>query len=152
MGEHDRQGGESPKISIIARNRKARHDFEILETYESGVSLVGSEVKSLRAGKLTLTESYATIVGGEVILKNLHIPRYPMATDQEIAPNRDRRLLLHKREIRKITRSIQEKGLTLIPMSVYFKGPLLKIELAVAHSLDLHPGREDAPCCPSRQG
>ncbi len=143
MGKQNRQGSENPSISIIARNRKARHNFEILETYEAGISLVGGEVKSLRSGKLTLTEAYATIVAGEVILKNLHIPRYLMAADQVTTPDRDRRLLLHKREIRRITRSIQEKGLTLIPLAVYFKGALVKIELAVARGRKRYDKREE---------
>lgn len=143
MGEQNRQGDKDPSISIIARNRKARHNFEILETYEAGISLVGAEVKSLRSGKLTLTESYATIVAGEVILKSLHIPRYLMAADQVTAPDRDRRLLLHKREIRKITRSIQEKGLTLVPLALYFKGGIVKIELAVARGRKRYDKREE---------
>lgn len=143
MGKQKSQEHESPSISIVARNRKARHDFEILEAYEAGISLIGGEVKSLRSGKLTLSEAYATVVEGEVILKNLHIPPYLMASDQPAAPNRDRRLLLHKREIRKITKSIEEKGLTLIPLTVYFKGALVKIELAVARGRKKYDKREE---------
>lgn len=143
MSKQNSQQGESHSISIVARNRKARHDFEILDTYEAGIALMGKEVKSLRSGKLTLTEAYATVVQGNIILKNLHIPHYLMAAEQTLAPNRDRRLLLHKSEIRKITKSIQEKGLTLIPLAVYFKGALVKIELAVARGRKKYDKREE---------
>lgn len=119
-------------IKIIARNRKARHDYEISQVVEAGIELRGSEVKSLRDGKVNLTDAYAVIESGEVILRNLHITRYPMATDTVLDPDRPRRLLLHAREIRKMVQKIDQKGMTLIPLSIYFKGKLVKVELALA--------------------
>jgi SsrA-binding protein len=119
-------------FKTIARNRKARRDYEVFQIFETGIELRGSEVKSLRDGKVNLTDAYAVIEAGEVILRNLHISRYPMATDAELDPDRPRRLLLHAREIRKITQKIDQKGMTLIPLSIYFKGKLVKIELALA--------------------
>jgi len=120
------------KVRIIARNRKARHDFEIISRIEAGIELVGTEVKSLRDGKVTITDSYATISGGQVFLKNLHIPPYHQAAGENHEPDRTRRLLLHKREIRKLTAKTQQQGLTLIPLSIYIKGPRIKVELALA--------------------
>lgn len=115
----------------VARNRKARYDFTIKETIEAGIALVGTEIKSIREGKLNLSDAYATIVGGEVILKNLHISPYKMATENH-DPIRPRRLLLHKREIQKLTVLTQQKGYTLVLLAVYFRGPRAKVELAVA--------------------
>ena len=118
-------------IKTIARNRKARRDYEVSQIFESGIELRGSEVKSLRDGKVNLTDAYAIIERGEVILRNLHISRYPMATDTELDPDRPRRLLLHAREIRKIKQKTEQRGMSLIPLSIYFKGKLVKVELAL---------------------
>ena len=123
---------ETDKITYIARNRKARHDYEITDTIEVGISLLGSEVKSLREGKVNISDAYAEVVQGEIFLKNLHISHYEMATRENHDPLRIRRLLLHKREIRKLTAKTEQKGMTLIPLSLYFKGKRVKIELAVA--------------------
>ncbi len=123
---------ETDKITYIARNRKARHDYEITDTIEVGISLLGSEVKSLREGKVNISDAYAEVVQGEIFLKNLHISHYEMATGENHDPLRIRRLLLHKREIRKLTAKTEQKGMTLIPLSLYFKGKRVKIELAVA--------------------
>lgn len=132
MDKTNSQGQGKPKIQVIARNRKGRYDYEILDTYEAGVSLTGAEVKSLRLGKLTIQDAYATLNGNIVKLKNLHITPYEMARGEPPDPLRERQLLLHKREIRKISKSITEKGLTLIPLAFYFKNGLVKVELAVA--------------------
>jgi SsrA-binding protein len=122
---------ESGDIRYIAQNRKARHDYEIRYRLEAGIELLGSEVKSIRDRKVNLSDAYAVVDSGEVILKNLHISPYKMAQEQP-DPRRPRRLLLHKREIRKLFAQTQEKGLTLVPLSIYFKGKVAKIELAVA--------------------
>lgn len=122
----------NPDIKTIARNRRAKRDYEITQRFEAGIELRGSEVKSLRAGKVNLADSYAVVENGEVILRNLHISRYPMATDLELDPDRPRRLLLHRREIRKIQQKTQQRGMTLVPLHLYFKGKIAKIELALA--------------------
>lgn len=123
---------DSGNIKIIVRNRKARHDFEIRDTIEAGIELLGSEVKSLRNGKVNISDAYAFVEDGQVFLKNLHISPYAMATDDNLDPLRLRRLLLHKREIRKLKVQTEQRGLTLIPLSIYFKGKVAKIELALA--------------------
>lgn len=120
------------EIKIIAKNRKARHDYEILDTIEAGIELRGSEVKSLRQGKINISDAYAYVENGSVFLKNLHISPYKMATVEPHDPLRIRRLLLHKREIRKIKAKTEQQGRTVIPLSIYFKNKLVKIELAIA--------------------
>jgi SsrA-binding protein len=122
---------DSDDFRYVAQNRKARHEYEIRARLEAGIELKGSEVKSLRERKVTLSDSYAVVENGEVILKNLHINPYEMA-QESIDPRRPRRLLLHKREIRKLFAQTVERGLTLIPLAIYFKGKVAKIELAVA--------------------
>ncbi len=122
---------ESTEKKYIVRNKKARHDYEIKDTYEAGISLKGSEVKSLREGKINISDAYALVENGEVVLRNLHISPYKMAQDT-LDPIRPRRLLLKKREIRKIKSITEQKGLTLIPLSLYFSRNLVKIELGVA--------------------
>jgi len=118
-------------IKYIARNRKARHDYEIKSKIEAGIELLGSEVKSLREGKVNISDSYALIEKGEIFLKKLHITPYKQAQDT-LDPLRTRRLLLHKREIRKLFIQTEQKGATLIPLSIYFKQNIVKVELAVA--------------------
>jgi SsrA-binding protein len=122
----------SDDIKIVARNRKARRDYNIHSSLEAGIELRGSEVKSIRAGKINLSDAYALIENGEIILKNLHISEYPMAADKQHTPLRPRKLLLHKREIKKLAIQTEQKGMTLIPLTIYFKGPFAKVELAVA--------------------
>ncbi len=119
-------------ITIISRNRKARKDYQIDSTIEVGIELIGSEVKSLRSGKITISDAYAFISEGELMLKNLHISPYEMASDDSHDPIRTRRLLAHKREINKLFIQTEQKGMTLIPLTIYFKGRVAKIELAVA--------------------
>lgn len=120
------------KIRVVTRNRKARHDFQIMSTLEAGIELMGMEVKSIREGKVNLADSYAIIENGQIFLKNLHITPYAMASGTPADPTRTRRLLLHKREIGKLTVKTEQRGMTLIPLAVYFKGKNVKIELALA--------------------
>jgi len=126
---------------LIARNRKARHEFEILETLEAGMVLVGSEVKSLRAGRCNLGDAYAILQRGEVYLQNLHIGPYEQANAFAHAELRPRKLLLNKREIRKLIGKTAERGLTLVPLSLYFRNGRAKCELALARGKKLHDKR-----------
>ncbi len=117
---------------VVARNRRARHDYEILDTFEAGIALLGPEVKSLRAGKATLTDAYATLRRGEVILVSLHIPPYAQAARENPDPRRERKLLLHRAEISRLGGKLRERGFTLIPLSIYFKNGRAKVELGLA--------------------
>ncbi len=123
---------ETENIKVIARNRKARHDYQIRDTIEAGIELLGTEVKSVREGKINISDAYAFVENGQVYLKNLHISPYRMDTGEGHDPLRLRRLLLHKKEIRKLYVQIEQRGMTLIPLSIYFKGKVAKIELALA--------------------
>jgi SsrA-binding protein len=117
---------------IVASNRKARHDYDLLETLECGVILTGSEVKSLRAGQVVLKDAYAEIRGGEMWLYSLHIAPYQFARGGGHDPERPRKLLLHRREIERLIGKVNEQGLTLIPTSIYFSHGLAKVEIALA--------------------
>ena len=117
---------------IIAQNKKARHDYHIDDTYEAGLVLVGTEVKSLRQGRASLVDGFADIDGGEAWLHNVHIPEYTQGTWTNHAARRKRKLLLHATEIAKIQRQTSEKGYTLVPLALYFKDGRAKVELAVA--------------------
>lgn len=119
-------------MTDFARNKKALHDFAIEETYEAGIVLTGPEVKSVRAGRANLKESYARVRDGEVFLIGAHISPYSNATHTEQLPTRDRKLLLHEREIARLAGKSQEDGKTLIPLKLYSKRGLIKLELAVA--------------------
>jgi SsrA-binding protein len=130
------------KEKTIVTNRKAFRDYEILEKREVGIELKGAEVKSLRAGKVNLSDSYAAVENGEVILFNLHITPYKFSTIENLDPIRPRRLLLHKREIKKLFGATAEKGLTLIPIRIYFKGPYAKIELATCRGRKMYDKRD----------
>jgi len=123
--------GES-KVRILCQNRKARHDYAVSETIEAGIVLTGPEVKSLRNGGGNLRDSYAVIRGGEVYVNNMHISPYDKASIHNMDPTRSRKLLMHKREIERLSSKVKEKGLTLIPLSVYLKGSLIKLELGLA--------------------
>ena len=116
----------------IATNRKARHDYSIVDTYECGVVLMGTEVKSLRAGRASLVDAFATVDDGEVWLRGLHITEYEMGTWTNHEPRRNRKLLLHKAEILKLIGKTKESGLSLVPLSMYFKDGKVKVELALA--------------------
>jgi SsrA-binding protein len=117
---------------VVATNRKARHDYNIIDTYECGVVLWGTEVKSLRQGRASLTDGYAFIEGGEAWLDAVHIPEYTQGTWNNHAPRRKRKLLMHKQEILKLHNKVKEGGYTLVPLSLYFKDGRAKVELALA--------------------
>lgn len=117
---------------IIARNKKALHDYAIHDRFEAGMVLTGTEVKSLRAGRANLTDSYATVDDGEVWLRQAHIPEYAMGTFHNHAAKRNRKLLLHKREIAKISKELAASGRTLVPLSICFRDGYAKVEIAVA--------------------
>ncbi len=127
---------------ITITNRKARHNYFILDTIESGIVLTGTEVKSLRAGNANLQDSYAEVRNGEVWLEGMHISPYEHGSINNHEPRRRRKLLLQKKQIRKLIGSLKEKGLTLVPLSVYFKGPYAKVELAVARGKKSYDKRE----------
>ena len=122
----------APESGDVATNRRARHKFELVERMEAGIELLGTEVKSLRGGKAQMTDAYAVVEDGEVWLRNLHIPPYPPAARENHEPMRTRKLLLHRAEIERLIGKSQQKGLTLIPVRIYFKGPRAKVELALA--------------------
>ena len=126
----------------IAQNKKARHDYFIEEAYEAGIELFGTEVKSIRQGKVNLKDSYAGIYKGEVYVYNMHISPYEQGNIYNKDPLRTRKLLLNKYEINKLIGYVQQKGYTLVPLSLYFKGSLVKIELAVAKGKQLHDKRQ----------
>lgn len=128
---------------IIATNRRARHDYFIEETYEAGIVLVGTEVKSIRQGKINIRDGHARVENGEVFLYNVHISPYEQGNIFNKDPLRVRKLLLHKREIRKLIGYIQQKGYTLIPLSVYFKNGLVKIELGLGVGKKHYDKRQD---------
>lgn len=126
----------------IVVNRKARHDYEILETYEAGMVLTGSEIKSIRNGKVSLKESYISIHDGEAFIKGMHIAEYKEATYNNHDEYRDRKLLLHKREITKLYTKCKLDGLTMIPLRMYFNNGLVKMELALARGKTLYDKRQ----------
>jgi len=128
---------------LIAQNRKARHDYAILDTYEAGVALVGTEVKSLRLGRASLVEAYATVDDGEVWLRGLNIPEYTLGSWTNHEPRRTRKLLLHKEEIERLIGKIREGGLTLVPLSLYFSDGKVKCELALARGKKSYDKRSD---------
>ncbi len=119
-------------VKIVARNRRARHDYELLEKVEAGLVLTGTEVKSLRNGKASLEEAYAEVDRGEVWLQGCDIPEYVQANRMNHVPKRPRKLLLHRREINKLATKAGEKGMTLVPLAIYFKKGIAKVELCVA--------------------
>jgi SsrA-binding protein len=127
---------------VIASNRKARHDYAILDTYEAGVALVGTEVKSLRLGRASLVDSFATVDDGEVWLRGLHIAEYDLGTWTNHEPRRTRKLLLHKSEILKLIGKTKESGLSLVPLSMYFKDGKVKVELGLARGKKAYDKRQ----------
>jgi SsrA-binding protein len=130
-------------IKNIARNRRARHEYEVIDTFEAGIALIGPEVKSLRAGRANLGDAYGVVRGGECWLEKLHISPYEPATRENADPQRSRRLLLHGREIRKIRSRVVEKGLTVVPLSLYFKDGLAKVELGLVRGRRVRDKREE---------
>ena len=133
---------ETDKIKIIATNRKANFEYEILSKYEAGMVITGTEVKSLREGKVNLQEAYGRITNDEVWIINSHINEYKYGNINNHEPLRNRKLLLNKKEIRKIKQMLQEKGLTLVPLKMYFKGSLVKMEIGIARGKKLYDKRE----------
>ena len=128
---------------VIATNRKARHDYAILDTYEAGIALIGTEVKCLREGRASLVDAFATVDDGEVWLRGLHIPEYTQGTWTNHAPRRTRKLLLHQREIERLVGKTREGGLTLVPLSMYFTDGKVKVELALARGKQDYDKRQD---------
>ncbi len=135
--------GKGTGIRMIANNKKAYHDYFIEDKYEAGVSLAGTEVKSLRMGKCSIKESFVRIERGEVFIYGMHISPYEKGNIFNKDPLRVKKLLLHREEIRKMERKLAEKGLTLVPLQVYFKGSLVKVEIAVARGKKLYDNRRD---------
>jgi SsrA-binding protein len=132
-----------PGKKIIASNRRARHEYTIEDVVEAGLVLTGTEVKSLRAGRASLADGFGQITNGEAWLHGVHIPEYTQGTWTNHEPKRTRKLLMHRKEIDKLDRSISERGLTLIPLSLYFSGGKVKIELGLARGKRTYDKRHD---------
>ena len=141
MGKPDNSNQD--RLKIVAQNRKARRDYEVLDVYETGIVLEGTEVKSLRSGKANLKDGYAVVEEGEVILYNVHISPYEAASRFNHPPERPRKLLLHKAEIRRLIGRTEQRGLTLIPTKLYFKQGKAKIELALARGKKQYDKRRE---------
>ena len=135
-------GEKKDSVKLIANNKKAYHDFFILEKYEAGIELFGTEVKSIRMGKCSVKEAYVEIKDGEMLIVGMHIAPYEKGNIFIKDPLRVRRLLLHKSEIRKLGGRIREKGFTLMPLQVYLKGSLVKVEIGLAKGKKLYDKRE----------
>ena len=133
----------SSNNKVVATNRKARHNYSILETFEAGVALVGTEVKSLRDGQASLADAFATVDDGEIWLRNLHIPEYHHGSWTNHAPRRNRKLLLHRKQIDNLVGKIRDGNLTLVPLSLYFSDGKVKVELALARGKQAHDKRQD---------
>ena len=129
-------------IKVVATNRKARHDYLIEDTFEAGIVLTGSEIKSIRAGQVNLRDGYAALRDGELWLLNAHIAPYHQASYENHEPRRERKLLMHRREINRLTGKLQEKGLTLVPLQLYLKNSRAKVELGLARGKKLYDKRQ----------
>jgi len=129
-------------MKVIAENRKARHDYTIEETFETGIVLTGTEVKSMRGGRVNLKDSYAAVEHGELFLYGMHISPYEQGNIFNVDPLRERKLLMHKKEIMRLLGKTKELGLTLVPLKVYFKRDKIKVELALARGKKLYDKRE----------
>jgi SsrA-binding protein len=147
--------------TLVAQNRRARHDYHIEDTFEAGLVLTGTEVKSLREGRASLIDGYAAVDNGEVWLHNVHIPQYTQGTWTNHEPRRSRKLLLHREQIRKLNSKTQETGLTIVPLSMYFKDGYAKVEIGVArgkktydkrHSIAEREAKRDAARAMARRG
>ena len=134
---------DKPPTTSVARNKRARHDYHILETWEAGLVLTGTEVKSLRDGKANLGDAYGVVKDGEVYLLNLHVSPYEQGNQFNHDPTRTRKLLLHRREIRRMIGAVERQGLTLVPLELYFKRGRAKVALALAKGKQAHDKRED---------
>ena len=127
---------------IVAQNRKARHEYHVLQTWEAGLVLQGTEVKSLRAGKANLADAFATLSGGELWLYSLHVSPYEQGNRFNHDPLRPRKLLMHRSELRRLVGQVEQKGLTLVPLDVHFTGGIAKVNLALVRGKKLHDKRE----------
>ena len=127
--------------TLVAQNKKARHDFSIKETYEAGIVLVGTEVKSLRAGRASLVDGFVTVEAGEAWLHNVHIPEYDLGTWTNHEPRRKRKLLLHTTELRKLRMAVDRQGFTIVPLQLYFKDGHAKVEIGLAEGRKAHDKR-----------
>ncbi len=130
-------------IKLISNNKKAYHDYFILETFQAGIALTGTEVKSLRAGRCNLKDSYIKVENGEAIIKQMHISPYEQGNIFNHDPMADRRLLLHKYEINKLIGAVTRDGHTIVPLKVYFKGSLVKVDIGIAKGKKLYDKRQD---------
>ena len=136
------KGAKDSTTPVVTINRKARYDYHLRDRYEAGIVLQGTEVKSIRAGRLNLTDSYAQVTGGEVFLVDAHIGPYEHGNVANHEPKRRRKLLLHRREITKLERSIRSKGMTIVPTRAYFSNGKVKLELAIAMGKQLYDKRD----------
>lgn len=130
-------------IKVIVQNRRARHDFFVLETWEAGIELQGTEVKSMRLGKCNLKDSYAHVQNGQIYVYNMHISPYEKGSFSNTAPDRPKRLLMHKNEIRKLNADVMQKGFSIIPLQVYLKDGKMKLEVALCKGKKLYDKRDD---------
>ncbi len=142
MSKKKKADAHDPNSRSVCSNRKARYEYDILDELECGVTLTGSEVKSIRNGKISIDEAYARLKDGELWLIGCDIAEYPQATVMNHEPKRPRKLLLHKRELAKFAESASQQGLTMIPLSVYFSRGIVKVKVAVAKGRKLHDKRE----------
>jgi SsrA-binding protein len=138
----DKAASKGESVHTVARNRRARFEYDLLEKVEAGIVLTGTEVKSLRNGKASLEESYAAVDGGEVWLYGCDIPEYLQANRMNHKPKRPRKLLLHRREIDKLQSKASERGLTIVPLSIYFKKGMAKVEISIARGRKQYDKRE----------
>lgn len=142
-GRYDPAMARGPTtVRSIAQNRKARHDFEILDEVECGLVLTGSEVKSLRAGRASIQEAYGHFRGGELYLVGMHVPEYPQAGPMNHPTDRERKLLCHRRELERWSRAAREKGVTIVPLELAFRGHLVKVAMALVRGKKMHDKRE----------
>lgn len=135
--------GNKNSVKLIAQNKKAYHDYFILETFQAGIALTGTEVKSMRAGRCNLKDSFIKIENGEAIIKNMHISPYEQGNIFNHDPLADRRLLLHKYEINKLIGAVTTDGNTIVPLKVYLQGSLVKVDIAIAKGKKLYDKRQD---------
>jgi SsrA-binding protein len=143
MAKSSKNGETASADGSIAKNKRARHDYHILETWEAGIALLGTEVKALRDGRANLTDAYGVLKDGEVYLLNLHIGHYETGGTFNHEPTRTRKLLLHRSEIRKMIGAVERQGLTLVPLDLYFKNGRAKVMLALGKGKKEHDKRED---------
>jgi SsrA-binding protein len=142
MSQHNRPASPKARISV-ARNPRASHDYHLLETWETGIVLTGTEVKSLRHGKASIKEAYALVRNGEVWLEGMHITPYEQGNRWNPAPVRSRKLLMHRREIERLIGGVEQKGFTLVPLEIYFTKGRAKVALALGKGKKTHDRRED---------